>query len=536
MKATRRHLWCAVDETLAQPDVSDTKRNEAVSLAKLEKGDGAWTTRKTILGWILDTLRQTLELPAHRKVELAGLLSTLCKARRISKKRYERALGKLRFVAGAIPGAPGLFSVLQDALNTSADGRIRVTRALKDHLYAFARLTASLSQRPTHLAEIVPQEPSFLGATDAAKPGMGGVYYDAEGQPYVWRVPFPSEVQSRLVSTDNPQGTITNSDLEHTGMLGQLCLINQRHDARYATILTMCDNTPAVSRVAKGAASSIGPAAHQCIFACDHQRQHRYCHVSQYIPGEANVMADDASRLQHLTDTAFLAHFEQHYAQPKPWRLVHLNSEHSSKLISGLLSTSPPKPTPPSTEPRNPPPLGTGSPSAKSSESPLPSVLSAIPKPAWDTFLSTPCATDPRAARINLCALARWTRPSSPWPRASPTWVELTRGKTSSQEDFIPYTLLSSKLSPTTMTPQAEPTQSTQPSSDASGTPSTLNTPMQGLPTLMSSTLSLSPSSGSSARPNTPTPPLQKPERKPLSSNTSTSPSVDAPTTPPQRL
>ena len=127
MKAIRRHLWNAVDETLAKPDVADTKRNEAISLSKLEKGDGAWTTRKTVLGWILDTLRQTLELPAHRKVELAGLLSSLCKARRISKKRYERALGKLRFVASAIPGTAGLFSVLQDSLNTSSDGRIKVT-------------------------------------------------------------------------------------------------------------------------------------------------------------------------------------------------------------------------------------------------------------------------------------------------------------------------------------------------------------------------------------------------------------------------
>ena len=74
MKAIRRHLWTAVDKTLAQPDAADPPRNEAISLSKLEKGDGAWATRKTILGWILDTLRQTLELPPHRKVKLAGLL------------------------------------------------------------------------------------------------------------------------------------------------------------------------------------------------------------------------------------------------------------------------------------------------------------------------------------------------------------------------------------------------------------------------------------------------------------------------------
>ena len=168
-------------------------------------------------------------------------------------------------------------------------------------------------------------------------------------------MPFPREVQERLVSTDNPNGTITNSDLEHTGMLGQLHLISRLHDSRYATIPTLCDNTPAVSRVDKGAVSSVGPAAHQCILACDHQRHNHYCHISQCIPGEANVMADNASRLQPLSDHAFLAHFQQHYEQPLPWRLVQLSSDECLKLTSGLLSTSPPRPTPPSTEQRNPP-------------------------------------------------------------------------------------------------------------------------------------------------------------------------------------
>ena len=96
-----------MDRVLAPPDVSELKRNEAISLKKLRKGDGCWTTRKVILGWIINTLRQTLEIPGHRKVELTQLLSSLCEARRISRKRYEKALGKLRFVAEAIPGAKG---------------------------------------------------------------------------------------------------------------------------------------------------------------------------------------------------------------------------------------------------------------------------------------------------------------------------------------------------------------------------------------------------------------------------------------------
>ena len=144
---------------------------------------------------------------------------------------------------------------------------------------------------------------------------MGGIYFDAIGLPYMWRLPFPEDVQDRVVSASNPDGTITNSDLEHTALLAQVSLITAFHPVAYATIASGCDNTPAISRVGKGAVTSTGPGSHQCIYACDHQRQHRYHHDAQFLPGHLNVMADDASRLQHLSDSAFLSHFYQRYPQ-----------------------------------------------------------------------------------------------------------------------------------------------------------------------------------------------------------------------------
>ena len=127
MRAIQCHLWHAVDQVLAQPAETNKERPEAISLKKLRKGDGSWTARKVLLGWVVDTIRQTLELPPHRKLELAKLLDSLCRARRIRRKRYERALGKLRFMAAAMRGAQGLFGALQVALNNAHEGRIRVT-------------------------------------------------------------------------------------------------------------------------------------------------------------------------------------------------------------------------------------------------------------------------------------------------------------------------------------------------------------------------------------------------------------------------
>ena len=78
------------------PDVSPDKRNEAISLKKLLKGDGSWGTRKIILGWLIDTIRQTIELPPHRKVELAKIFGELSSTTRVTRKRWQQILGKLR--------------------------------------------------------------------------------------------------------------------------------------------------------------------------------------------------------------------------------------------------------------------------------------------------------------------------------------------------------------------------------------------------------------------------------------------------------
>ena len=427
MKALRRHLLHAIDQVLATPGISDEKRLEALSLKKMLKGDGSWNTRKVILGWIIDTLRQTLELPPHRKQELARIFSDLSSRSRVSRKTWERTLGKLHFMHTAIPGSAGLFGALRNALTKSNNNRIRITRSLRAHIDHFSALASSLRSRPTHLAELVPQEPTLLGATDAAKAGMGGVFYNSQGDAFVWRSPFPTKIQSLLVSTDNPTGSITNSDLEHAGILAQLTLMAELEPVRYATLSNGADNTPAVARMHKGATTSEGPAARLCHYQSAHQRLHRYCSTTSYLPGRLNVMADDASRLQHLTDSAFLCHFEQHYPQPRPWKLLHLSPSVTSNFTSMLLCSTPetllsPLPARTSQEPSPTGPTG-----ANNLGRTAPSVIShlrAVSSTSSPMEQSTvPEVDGEETAPRSLSELAPWIQPSKPWARGSPTWV-----------------------------------------------------------------------------------------------------------------
>jgi hypothetical protein len=125
LKALQGHLLRAIDQVLARPAAEETHRNKAILLKKLLKGDGSWNTRKLILGWIVDTICQTIELPPHCKEMLAAIFKELASLKRVnSTRKWASYLGKLRFVSVAIPGSAGLFSVLQWAQNKAKGNRI----------------------------------------------------------------------------------------------------------------------------------------------------------------------------------------------------------------------------------------------------------------------------------------------------------------------------------------------------------------------------------------------------------------------------
>ena len=128
---------------------------DSVSLKKELQGDGEWTTTKEILGWMVDTEYGTLRISPKRKAELGSLLNIPPSQRRISTKKLERLIGKLRSMHLAIPGAVGHFYNLQQSL-TAAQHAHRatayVTSAFHSDLRFWRRLCAEMPTRPTYLA------------------------------------------------------------------------------------------------------------------------------------------------------------------------------------------------------------------------------------------------------------------------------------------------------------------------------------------------------------------------------------------------
>ena len=79
----RRQALHINDRIFRPNDLHDnpTSRREPISMKKLAKGDACWSTRKLILGWLLDTIAGTIELPPHRKDRLLALLTNALQPR-----------------------------------------------------------------------------------------------------------------------------------------------------------------------------------------------------------------------------------------------------------------------------------------------------------------------------------------------------------------------------------------------------------------------------------------------------------------------
>jgi hypothetical protein len=132
-------------------------------------------------------------------------------------------MGELRSVVMAIPGDNGLFSILREVLTHKCDdnSRVRLTNPVHAVLGVFRWLASYLEWWSTQIVEVVPsRQPVPLGALDVATSDMGGVQFvplpDGTIKPLIWWPPFTSRIIEKFITFTNPNGTITNSDLEMT--------------------------------------------------------------------------------------------------------------------------------------------------------------------------------------------------------------------------------------------------------------------------------------------------------------------------------
>jgi hypothetical protein len=241
--------------TMVFHDPPHTTRRQTISTSKIAKGDAAFATQKRILGWDIDTTSMTLSLPEHRLASITTLLDTMVRQQRTSVQKWRHLLGVLRSTTPALYGAKHLFSLLQHALSTAKGTRIRLTPIIHATLTAWKMLATTATQHPVPLFTVVPRRPDTIGAVDASKTGMGG-FFITQTTAAIWRAPLPTPIQTTLVSNDNPQGTITNSDLELAAAIVGGDLAATHSPQPHPSVLLASDNMAAVAWIKHGSTTT----------------------------------------------------------------------------------------------------------------------------------------------------------------------------------------------------------------------------------------------------------------------------------------
>jgi hypothetical protein len=154
-------------------------------------GDATWSTRKVILGWLMDTVAMTIQLPPHRLTHLFEILNTIGPhQRRTTINKWQKVLGELHYMILAIPGGKCLFSVFQDVLRRKSDEglKVRLSVTIREILHDFQWLASDLARRPTWICITGPLQ-------DTHQPRRARCLWEGHGRgklctPTGWKCPF----------------------------------------------------------------------------------------------------------------------------------------------------------------------------------------------------------------------------------------------------------------------------------------------------------------------------------------------------------
>ena len=253
---------------------------------------------------------------------------------------------------------------------------------------------------------------------------MGGIWFDTlvpDAPPILWRQKFSTSVSAALVTSDNPHGTISISDLELTGVLAHKAVLANLRDVRERTMWIGSDNRAAVSWATKGSATSLAARSYLLRVNALHQRAHRYVARHHYIPGIVNTMADDASRRWDLSDIELLSHFNLTFPQNASWQLQTLPSDMHTILTGALSRKRVALASLTNDRAPLPPPGSCGRPSVPAWES-SPSARPERIRSLFSNCLPNDTGQAPLPPAAASSDLARWRTPYEPWARRTPGW------------------------------------------------------------------------------------------------------------------
>ncbi|KAL7545707.1 hypothetical protein ACHAWF_009056, partial [Thalassiosira exigua] len=348
-----RAVLHAIHSVFPPPDITGHAGEDPISLKKLLEGEGLWAVRKEILGWMMDGATRCIELAeAKQQAILAELKTVLRMKRGVPFNRLQKLVGKLRHASIGIPAGKYLFGPINRLMAREELDFVvwRLAPEAKQALEDWGQLIREAAREPTHVNELVPGEADYKGTLDASGEGAGGVWLPAKRElaPIVWRLRWPPEVVARLVTPDNPDGDITNSDLEMAAEVLGWLVLEAVVSTRHAHVGVCSDNWATVSWQTRGASKRSAVANRLLRVLAIRMRVNRASPlVTRHLAGERNHLGDIPSRSfgykaewHFEDDNDFLTFFNTTFPLPNKncWSGFRLSSAVSSRVICELLT------------------------------------------------------------------------------------------------------------------------------------------------------------------------------------------------------
>jgi hypothetical protein len=294
-------------------------------------------------GFSFDGVKRTVHLPPAKALAYIKEIHCILRRKSVPLKTLQEVVDKVRHASIILPAARGFFMPINAAMRGSLKS---VSLGANSHVQAALENMCTLLHlflsRPTHVRELVPDMPHYAGYHDAAAAGAGGVWFSLTNDmpPFVWRSAFPPDIGSEVVSDDNPDRRLTNSELELAEEVRTYeVVLATAPEVKHIPLRTLCDNTPTVSWIDKMASKAKGPTAGRLLrglavmlHCCNRVGRLTTVHVK----GDNNVMADVAScpaKAQKLfcasiplSDRNFLASFDTTFPLPdqQKWEVAEI--------------------------------------------------------------------------------------------------------------------------------------------------------------------------------------------------------------------
>ncbi len=320
--------------------VGHTEGKHHISEKKQKQGNGDFSTMKDMIGFRFDGIKRTIHLPPKKAQAYMKETHQILRQKLVPIKKLQALVGKLRHASMILPAAKGFFTLLNDAMKGDPTPKglgkhSEVWAALED-LVSLLRLLGSC---PTHVRELVPDMPHYVGYHNTAAKGAGGVWFLLIHimPPLVWREAFLNDISSEVILEDNPCGCLTNLNLELAAeVMAVGVALTGAPKMKHAPLGTLCDNTPTVSWIDQMTLKSKSPTT-GCLlrglafmlYCC-----HAGWLTTVHVPGVENVMADIASHPSKvqtlfcasspLSNTDFLSSFDTTFLLPnaQAWTLT----------------------------------------------------------------------------------------------------------------------------------------------------------------------------------------------------------------------